>query len=89
MSSGSEAIEPQGSTASVVVTSARREPAPTSRRLTLTVPEVAALLGIGRNEAYVAVQRGEIPARKVGRRILIPRAAFDRWLAEAPARRPR
>lgn len=51
-------------------------------RATLTVPEVARLLGISRNEAYLAVQRGEIPARRIGRRIVIPRAALERWLLE-------
>lgn len=80
---------PSDSAHSVGVTPAGRSPSAAQPRLTLTVTEVAALLGIGRNEAYVAVQRGEIPARKVGRRILIPRVAFDRWLAEAPAQRPR
>lgn len=45
-------------------------------RLTYTVDEAAALLGIGRNHAYAAIQRGEIPHIRVGRRILIPRDKF-------------
>jgi excisionase family DNA binding protein len=50
-------------------------------RLTTTVEEAAALLGIGRNTAYEAVRRGEIPTIKIGRRLLVPRAALDRMLA--------
>jgi len=61
-------------------------PAPVER-VTLTVPEAAQLLGISRNEAYLAVQRGELPARRIGRRILIPRVALERWLAETVPRR--
>ena len=42
-------------------------------RLTLTVEEAAASLGISRASAYEAVRRGEIPAIRIGRRILVPR----------------
>ena len=52
-------------------------------RFTLSVPEAAKLLGIGKNLAYEAVQRGEIPSIKVGRRLLIPRVALEQMLAEA------
>ena len=65
-------------------------------RQTLTVEEAAALLGIGRNSAYQAIARGEIPVLRVGRRLLIPRAALERRLEEgqlrqqgAPARWPK
>jgi excisionase family DNA binding protein len=47
----------------------------------VTVDDVAARLGIGRNQAYEAVQQGKIPALRFGRRWLIPRAAFDRMLS--------
>jgi excisionase family DNA binding protein len=47
----------------------------------VTVEDVAVRLGIGRNQAYEAVQAGKIPALRFGRRWLIPRAAFDRMLA--------
>ena len=52
-------------------------------RFTLSVPEAAKLLGIGKNLAYEAVQRGEIPSIKVGSRLLIPRVALEQMLAEA------
>jgi excisionase family DNA binding protein len=51
----------------------------------ITLEEVAARLGIGRNQAYEAVQKGKIPALRFGRRWLIPRAAFDRMLVEVEA----
>jgi excisionase family DNA binding protein len=52
-------------------------------QLTMTVEECAALLGINRMTAYQAVHAGELPAIKIGRRFLIPKAAFERLLASA------
>ena len=41
--------------------------------LTLTVPEAGRLLyGLGRDASYAAAEKGEIPARKVGRRLVVP-----------------
>jgi excisionase family DNA binding protein len=51
--------------------------------LTFTVDEAAALLGLSRNLAYAGVASGEIPSVKIGRRILVPRLALERLLAEA------
>ena len=51
--------------------------------LTLTVEETAKALHIGRNQAYEAVHRGEIPAVRIGSRWLVPVAALKRMLAEA------
>ena len=51
-----------------------------------TVEELAARLGIGRNQAYEIVQQGKVPALRFGRRWLIPRAQLERMLAgELPA----
>ena len=49
--------------------------------LTWTVPEVARLLGIGRGLAYELVQQGRLPALRLGRRLVVPRAALTRMLA--------
>ncbi len=49
-------------------------------RLTYTVDEVAALLGIARCVAYQYVRSGVIPAERIGRRWLIPRRRFHAWL---------
>ena len=42
----------------------------------LTVEEVAMLLRIGRNGAYEMVRTGAIRSVKLGRRILVPKAAL-------------
>lgn len=48
----------------------------------LSVTEAARILRISRNLAYASVMRGEIPSFKVGKRILIPRIALERLLAD-------
>ena len=47
---------------------------------TFSVPEAAEILGLGRNGGYDAVRRGEIPVIKIGKRLLVPKAALDRLL---------
>ena len=49
-------------------------------RLTLTVDEAAYLLNISRGLAYELVARGELPAIRLGRRIVIPRVAMEELL---------
>jgi excisionase family DNA binding protein len=43
----------------------------------ITVTEASRILRISRNLAYEAVRSGQIPSVKIGRRILIPRAALE------------
>ena len=50
-------------------------------RLTFTVEETAALLGISRGSAYEAVRRGELPAIRIGHRLLVPVVALNQLLA--------
>jgi excisionase family DNA binding protein len=52
-------------------------------QLTLSVEQAGRRMGLGRGAAYAAVQRGEIPTIRIGRRILVPKAALEHWLAEA------
>ena len=49
-------------------------------RRTITVEEAGRLLGVGRNTAYEAAGRGEIPTIRIGRRLLVPVVAFERLL---------
>jgi excisionase family DNA binding protein len=49
-------------------------------RLTVTVEEAATILGLGRSAAYEATRRGEIPGRRLGRRIVIPIPLLLDWL---------
>lgn len=46
------------------------------QRPTLTVDAVAKILHVSRASAYLAVDRGELPSIRVGRRILVPTAAL-------------
>jgi excisionase family DNA binding protein len=52
-------------------------------RLTLTVEEAAAALGISRAFAYESVHWGDIPSIKIGRRILVPRAALFKLVSSS------
>lgn len=49
-------------------------------KLTMNVSDLQQALGIGRNQAYDLVNRDDFPKIRVGRKILIPRDAFLRWL---------
>jgi len=44
------------------------------------VREVAAVIGLSAARTYALIADGEIPALRAGRRIRVPRAAFERWL---------
>lgn len=48
---------------------------------TLTIPEAAKVLGVGRSAAYEAARTGQIPTIKIGKRILVPVTALERLLA--------
>lgn len=50
------------------------------RRLTVSVEEAGALLGISRAFAYELAARGELPCVRLGRRLLVPRKALDALL---------
>jgi excisionase family DNA binding protein len=53
---------------------------------TLSVDEAHVLIGkdnISRGGFYAALNRGEVPNVRLGKRILIPRHAFERWLESA------
>ena len=47
-----------------------------SDRLVLTVAEAGELLGISRAFAYELVARGELPVIRLGRRVVVPKAAL-------------
>ncbi|WP_216911504.1 helix-turn-helix domain-containing protein [Nocardia noduli] len=57
-----------------------------AERATYTVEEVAQLLDLSRNNAYRAVRDGEIPAKRVGRRWVVPRELFHQWLNDCSTR---
>jgi excisionase family DNA binding protein len=49
----------------------------------LTIPEAAALLRVSARTLYGAVGRGEVPAVRIGRRLVVPGAALQRLLEGA------
>ena len=49
--------------------------------LTLSVTEAARVLGISRTTAYECVHTGQLRAVRLGRRLVIPRAAITELLA--------
>jgi excisionase family DNA binding protein len=48
--------------------------------LTTTVPLAGKVLGLSRNKAYEAVAKGEIPALRFGKRIVVPTVPLKRML---------
>ncbi len=55
-------------------------------RLTWDVPEAARRLGVSPGYYYRAASRGELPVKRLGRRLVVPKAALLRLLNDsAPA----
>jgi excisionase family DNA binding protein len=53
--------------------------------LTYTLAEAASRLGISTSLAYEAAHRGELRVCRIGRRMLVPRAALLRLLGQDPS----
>lgn len=51
--------------------------------LAVSISSARKSLGLGRNSAYEAAKRGEIPTIRIGGRILVPIAALMRMLGDA------
>jgi excisionase family DNA binding protein len=47
----------------------------------MTVREASHYLRVGSNTVYEAIRRGELPSVRVGRRVLVPRAALETFLS--------
>jgi excisionase family DNA binding protein len=54
-----------------------------SGKATISIEQTAKLLGLGRTAAYDAARRGELPTRRLGRRLLVPVPALLDWLGGA------
>ena len=54
-------------------------------RLVFTVEEAAEILRVSRAFTYELLNRGELPCLRLGRRILVPRRALERFIEERPA----
>jgi excisionase family DNA binding protein len=53
-------------------------------RLAYSPSEVAKAIGIGRTRVYELIERGAIPARKLGAHTLVLRADLERYLDHLP-----
>ena len=53
-----------------------------STKLVLTVREAAEQLGMHPQSVYHAIARGDLPAVRVGRRLLVPARALDEFLTD-------
>ena len=62
---------------------ARREPAGDLLCLTVSVENAARILGISRGAAYSHARDGSLPTVRLGKRLLVPRAALDKLLTVA------
>jgi hypothetical protein len=51
----------------------------------LSVPVAGILLDLSRQGAYDAVARGDLPAIRIGRKLVVPVAKLRRLLGELPA----
>ena len=49
-------------------------------RATYKVPEAARVAGVGQSAIRIGIKQGRIPHIRFGRNVLIPKAAFIRWL---------
>ena len=59
----------------------------TNERLTVTVREAAKMIGVSHVSLFAAINRGEFTqVIRIGRRILIPKAALEKLLASAGSR---
>jgi excisionase family DNA binding protein len=56
---------------------------PDSQRQTLSVEEAGRILGISRGAAYARAEDGSIPTIRMGKRLLVPKAALDKMLMTA------
>ncbi len=52
-------------------------------RATISVAELGSLVGLGRTAAYEAIRRGQVPSRRLGRRLVVPVPALLEWLGAA------
>ncbi len=55
----------------------------TKELLVYSVPEAGRLLSLSRATSYMLAKQGIIPTIRLGRRLVVPKIAIERMLAEA------
>jgi len=53
---------------------------------TITMPEIAAMIDINLVAAYALARQPGFPALRIGKRIIVPRVAFEKWLERAASK---
>ncbi|MGO9264672.1 MAG: helix-turn-helix domain-containing protein [Candidatus Binataceae bacterium] len=53
--------------------------------MTVSIKDAAKMLGLSFKSCWDRVHRGEIPSRRVGRRILIDRSELQQWFLSQPS----
>jgi excisionase family DNA binding protein len=61
----------------------RKQPHPTDAPTYASVEHLAHEIGVSRHACYAAIRKGLIPHIKIGRRIILPKAAISEWLKNA------
>lgn len=56
-----------------------------AERLTLTIEEAAATLGVSTRHLRTMIAEGEVPVARLGRRVLIVRTQLEAWLNDRAA----
>ncbi len=54
-------------------------------RVGLSVAEVAATLGVSKRLVWTVIANGDLPVKKIGRRVVISRDGLLRWMDEGGA----
>lgn len=54
-------------------------------KMAISIDEFAAMVGIGRTKAYELSRTQGFPAVRLGKRVVIPVKALEKWLAEQGA----
>jgi excisionase family DNA binding protein len=58
---------------------------PDSERRTVSVEEAGRILGVSRGSAYTLARTGELPTIRLGKRLLVPKAALEKLLEVSTA----
>jgi excisionase family DNA binding protein len=53
--------------------------------MAVSIAQAVSLTGVGRSTLYKAIQRGELPIRKAGRRTLLLTDDLRCWIQQLPA----
>ena len=51
-------------------------------KLVYSMQEAAEVLGISKSYMYELARRGEVPALKLGKRLVVPKERFIKWIHE-------